>query len=294
MKKILIMMTFLLFTFAAPAQAKLNVVATLPWIGSLASDLGGDRVKVTVLVKPVQDPHAVEAKPSMILAARNADILLYNGLDLEIGYLSLLIESSRNPSIQSGQPGNIDCSQFVSVIEKMATSDRSLGDVHPLGNPHYHLSPVNIRKIATGMAQALSSIDGANAAVYETNLVAFIKKLTEKEKAWYQKRLNGRTFVSYHKFFEYAARDFNFQIVGYVEAKPGIPPSAGHVKKLIEMMKKARPDAILTTSYNGKREVESLSKRTGVKGVVVPHDIGARPGIGDWFQLMDAFLASLL
>lgn len=136
--------------WASPAMAKLNVVATLPWIGSLASEIGKDQIKVTTLVKPNQDPHYVEAKPSMILEVRRADLLLFNGLELEIGYLPVLVESSRNPKIQPGTPGYFDCSQFVEVIEKPAAVDRSMGDVHPLGNPHYHLSPPNIYRVTGG------------------------------------------------------------------------------------------------------------------------------------------------
>ena len=150
MKKLLFSL-LLVVTLSTPAYAKLNVVATLPSIGNLASELGKDKINVKVLVKPSQDPHYIEAKPSMIVATRNADVLMYNGLDLEIGYLPLLIESSRNPGIQPGQPGNFDCSRFVNVIEKQPTADRSMGDVHPLGNPHYHFSPSNVLRVASGM-----------------------------------------------------------------------------------------------------------------------------------------------
>lgn len=131
----------MVLAFATPAFAKLNIVATLPFIGSIVKEVGKDKVDVTTLVKPSQDPHYVEAKPSMILAARKADIIMYNGLDLEIGYLPRIIESSNNPKIQPGKVGNFDCSQFVTVIEKPASVDRSMGDVHPLGNPHYLFSP---------------------------------------------------------------------------------------------------------------------------------------------------------
>ena len=158
MKRIALVALFYFF-LTSPSFAKINVVATLPWIGSIASDLGKDRINVTTLVKPSQDPHLIEAKPSMILASRKADIIMYNGLDLEIGYLPLLIESSRNPKIQPGQKGNFDCSRYVTVLEKPVSVDRSMGDVHPLGNPHYHFSPGNIGRIVDGMAQVLSEID---------------------------------------------------------------------------------------------------------------------------------------
>jgi zinc/manganese transport system substrate-binding protein len=292
MKKLLI--TFLMvIVISTPAYAKLNVCATLPWIGSLASELGKEKISVKVLVKPSQDPHFIEAKPSMILAARDADILMYNGLDLEIGYLPLLMESSRNPRIQPGQPGNFDCSRFVNVIEKQQTADRSLGDVHPLGNPHYHFSPSNVLRVARGMAQELSDVDPANSSFYRANLVSFEERLRNKQTQWAKKLLKGKMFIAYHKYFEYMANEFGFKLVGYVEPKPGIPPSAGHIEKLIEAMRKMRPDGILVTRSYGKEEAEALAKKTGVKAIVIPQDVGSVPGANDWFGFMDTVLSSL-
>jgi zinc/manganese transport system substrate-binding protein len=292
MKKILFSL-LIIATVSTPAYARLNVVATLPWIGSIASELGRDKINVKVLVKPSQDPHYIEAKPSMILATRNADILMYNGLDLEIGYIPLLIESSRNSRIQPGQPGNFDCSRFVNVIEKQQTADRSMGDVHPLGNPHYHFSPSNILRVARGMAQELSNIDSNNSSFYRTNLSSFEKKLGNKQMQWGKRSLRGKRFVAYHRYFEYMANEFGFQIVGYVEPKPGIPPSAGHIEGLIENMKKSRPDGILVTPSYGREEAESLSKKAGVKVILIPQDVGSVPGTNDWFSFMDTVLSSL-
>jgi zinc/manganese transport system substrate-binding protein len=292
MKKILFSL-LIIATVSTPAYARLNVVATLPWIGSIASELGRDKINVKVLVKPSQDPHYIEAKPSMILATRNADILMYNGLDLEIGYIPLLIESSRNPKIQPGQPGNFDCSRFVNVIEKQQTADRSMGDVHPLGNPHYHFSPSNILRVARGMAQELSNIDSNNSSFYRMNLSSFEEKLRNKQVQWGKRSLRGKRFVAYHRYFEYMANEFGFQIVGYVEPKPGIPPSAGHIEGLIENMKKSRPDGILVTPSYGREEAESLSKKAGVKVILIPQDVGSVPGTNDWFSFMDTVLSSL-
>ena len=290
-KSLLAIVCFLAWT--SPALAKLNAVATLPWIGSLVQDIGKDKVHVTILVKPTQDPHYVEAKPSMILEVRRADLLLFNGLELEIGYLPVLVESSRNPNIQPGKPGHFDCSQFVEVIEKPAAVDRSMGDVHPFGNPHYHLSPRNIYRVTAGITEILASLDRANASFYRTNLAAFQEKFKEKEKLWAGHNLRGKKFIAYHKFFEYLTNEFGFEIIGYVEPKPGIPPSAGWVEKMIELAKKMKPDAILTTSYYGAREAAFLSQKSGVKSVVVPHDVGATPACKDWFSLMDQVLAAL-
>jgi len=277
--------------FAGPSLAKLNVVATLPWIGSIAHEIGKDRINVTVLVKPNQDPHQIEAKPSMILAARKADVIMYNGLDLEIGYLPILIESSRNPKVQPGKTGNFNCSRFVSAIEKPLAADRSLGDVHPLGNPHYHLSPRNIRNVAEGIAGVLTQADPDNGVYYKSNAAAFTSRLDKKQKEWMQRPLRGKKFISYHKFFEYLANEYGFELVGYIEAKPGIPPSASHMETLIGLAARTKLDGILTTSYFSGKAPAFLSDKTGVKVIVVPHEVGSTPAATDWFSLMDQVFA---
>jgi zinc/manganese transport system substrate-binding protein len=278
---------------AVPAHANLNIVATLPWIGSVVKEIGQDRTNVTTLVKPHQDPHNVEAKPSMILAARKADIIMYNGLDLEIGYLPVIIESSRNPKLMPGKPGNFDCSRFVKVIEKPLAVDRSMGDVHPLGNPHYHFSPSNILRVAAGMTDRLAEMDGANAAFYRANFKKFSERLKAKQKQWNAIPLKGKKYVAYHKLFEYLAAEYGFQMIGYLEPKPGIPPSAAHIEDLLETMKRDKPDAILTTEHYGKKESESVSMKSGVKVILLPSDVGSMPGTGDWFAFMDKVLSAL-
>ena len=284
---------FLSLFLITPASASLNVVATLPWIGSLAQTLGGDQVTVTTLLKPNQDPHLVDAKPSMILAGRKADLIMYNGLDLEIGYLPLILESARNPKIVPGKPGNFDCSRFVQAIDKPTAVDRSLGDVHPFGNPHYHFSPSNIQQVAAGMTDTLAEMDSANADYYRQNFKAFAAKFDRKQKEWQGLGLQGKKFVAYHKLFEYLAPGFGLEFVGYVEPKPGIPPSAAHVEGLIAGMKGSKPDGILSTSYYGKKESESIGEKTGVKVILLPGDVGSLPGADDWFAFMDMVLAAL-
>jgi zinc/manganese transport system substrate-binding protein len=293
MRRTAILLIALLLS-ATPAFAKVKVVATLPWIGSVANEIGKGQVEITTLVKPNQDPHMVDARPGMILATRKADILMYNGLDLEIGYLPVLIESSRNPNIQPGKPGNFDGSHFVTVLEKPASVDRSMGDVHPLGNPHYHYSPRNILAVAEGMANALSTIDLPHADAYTANLATFREKVRAKQKEWSALPTKGRRFVAYHKLFEYLAADFGFTIAAYVEPKPGIPPSAGYIERLIETIRASRPDGILTTPIYGRKEVDFLAQKTGVRGIVIPHDVGATPGANDWFSFMDQTLSALV
>jgi zinc/manganese transport system substrate-binding protein len=292
MKKIFLSIALSL-TLATPAFAGLNVLATLPWIGSAAKEIGKDKINVTVLAKPSQDAHFLEAKPSMILSARKADIIMYDGLDLEIGYLPLVIESSKNPKLMPGQPGNFDCSQFITPLEKPTTVDRSMGDVHPLGNPHYHFSPSRVLRVAEGITRLLADADKSNAGYYEANYKAFAERLREKEKQWHAVPLQGRKYIAYHKYFEYLADEFGFRFIGYLEPKPGIPPSAGHIEGLIETMKKEKPSAILVTPAYGMQEAESLSAKTGVKVIVLPHDVGSMPGTDDLISFWDKVIISL-
>ena len=289
----IILLLIISLGLATPALAAVKVVATLPWIGSIAKEIGKDRIAVTTLIKPNQDPHYAEAKPSMILAARRADIIMFNGLDLETGYLPRIIESSSNPKIQPGKMGNLDCSQFIQVIEKMDFVDRSMGDVHPLGNPHYHFSPRNIPRVAEGMAGVFSGIDPGNAAFYRRNLQLFQDRLKEKQRQWSSLPLKGKRYIAYHKLLEYLAQEYGFRIQAYIEPKPGIPPSAGHVEELIDLIKSTKPDAVIATTVAGKKEAEFLAQKTGVRSVVLPQDVGADAAAKDWFGMIDEVLKAL-
>lgn len=291
MKKIT--MVFVLCLYATTAFAKVNVVATLPFIGSLAKEIGGDKIDITVFVKPNQDPHYVEAKPSMILAVRKADVLMYNGLDLEIGYLPVLIESSKNPAILPGRVGNLDCSRYIAPIERQESADRSMGDVHPLGNPHYIYSPKNVLRIAEGMMETLSAVDTVNAGFYKERLAVFKERFNKKQAEWGKGQLKEKKFIAYHNMFSYLAAEFGFQIIGFIEPKPGIPASAGHIEGLIEAIKREKPDAIIITPDAGKKEVEFLTQKTGVKTIMLPRDVGSTPTAKDWFSLMDEILSLL-
>jgi len=278
---------------ATPTFAGLNVVATLPWIGSLAKEIGKEKISVTTLIKPNQDPHYAEAKPSMILAGRKADILMYNGADMEIGYLPLVLQSARNPKIIPGKPGNCDCSGFVRIIDKQTAVDRSMGDVHPLGNPHYHFSTVNILRVAEGMADAMANLDRANADAYHANFRSFGARFNEHQKKWKTINLKEKKYIAYHKLFGYLEREYGFRIVDYIEPKPGIPPSAAHIEHLIEDMKRSKPDGILVTPAHGLKEAESLAARTGVKVIILPQDVGSMKGTDDWFAFMDTVIAAM-
>jgi zinc/manganese transport system substrate-binding protein len=286
-------MIFGLLLLVSSAQAAINVVATLPWIGSLVRELGGENVHVTVLVKPSQDPHMIDAKPSFILAARQADAILFNGLDLEIGYLPLIIESSRNAKLQPGQPGNFDCSRFVTPVDKPTAVDRSLGDVHPLGNPHYQFSPANIQNVAGGIAGLLVQLDDAHKDFYQARLKTFMGKMKEHRAKWTALPLKGRRFVAYHKLYEYLVPEFGAEFIGYLEPKPGIPPSAAHVEQLLADMKAQKPWAILVSPYQPMNEANYLSAQSGVKVSLIPHEVGSLPGTDDWFAFEDKVMEGL-
>jgi zinc/manganese transport system substrate-binding protein len=290
MKKIVFLLIFL---FSLPSIANIKVVCTLPFIGELSNEIGRDKVELTILVKPDEDPHYAEPKPSMILAAKKADILFYNGLDLEIGYLPRIIESSNNPKIQPGREGNIDLSQFVSVIEKPSAFDRSMGDIHPLGNPHYVFSPKNIKEVCKGIEKVFSKNDPSNAEYYKANLQEFLIKLETKEKEWHSLNLKNKKIITYHKLFEYLADEFGFQIVSNIEPKPGIPPSAKHLGELLKTLAREKIDLILTTNVVGEKEAKYLSEKSGVKMKIVAQDVGGTSEAKDWFSLIDSVLLSI-
>lgn len=287
---------FLAATFAVLALnpslsfAKVRVVATLPWIASVTEAIGGDRVEATALVKGNQDPHTIEAKPSMILAVRQADILVYNGAELEVAFLPVLLESSRNPGIQYGKTGNLDLSQFAKLIERPSGPiDRSMGDVHPSGNPHYHLSADNVLKAANGICERLSTVDGGNADFYKSRLEAFDKSLREKMKGWDERMapLKGKKVILYHRDMNYLMEKYGIGVVGYIEPKPGIPPTPRHLQSLIETGKREGVSAVLVNTYFERRSPSFVAEKIGVKMLALPIDVLGVPEAPDYMSLID-------
>ena len=280
----------------APATAqpqKIKVVATLPVLAELAKAVGGDRVEVQVIASPVQDPHFVDAKPSYILAASRADLWIEAGMDLEVGWAPLVREGSRNARIQKGAPGYVDASAHVRKLGvPVGGFDRSRGDVHPYGNPHYWLDPLNAVPITADIALALSRVDPANAGAYTDRRRAFLATLDRRMAGWRARMapLRGKPVVSYHESWQYLARRFGIEVVGQLEPKPGIPPSPSHLARLIEQMKAKGAKLILVEPYYEKRNPQLVSRETG--GVVV--ELPNQPQRGqDYFAFIDA-LTSLL
>ncbi|HEY7395771.1 MAG TPA: metal ABC transporter substrate-binding protein [Gemmatimonadaceae bacterium] len=279
----------------APLAAKLSVVATTPDLGAIAKEIGGDNVDIKTLAKPTEDPHFVDAKPSHIVTLNRADVLIEGGAELEIGWLPPLLESARNDKIASGAPGLIMASTGIRMLEVPATLDRSRGDVHALGNPHFLVDPQNAKIVAGEIANHLSQVDPKNAATYKANLAAFDAKVDAKVGGW-QKQLapfKGAKLVTYHNDFVYFAERFGFQIVETLEPKPGIAPSAAHLAKVIATMKSAPSRVILVQPYQNRKTAETVARQTDATVVDVSQQPGALKNTTTYFDLMDTLVNTM-
>ena len=276
-------------SWASVAHAKLNVVATTSDLGAIAREIGKDKVEVTSLAKPTEDPHFVDAKPSFIVKLNKADMLIEGGLHLEIGWLPNLVVGARNQKILTGNSGYLIASAGVPIIEVPTSVDRAMGDVHPLGNPHFMLDPINGKTVAAHICERLCQIDAANCAYYKDNLKDFTKRLDQKLSEW-QKMLEpfrGTKIVTYHKTFPYFANRFNLNVVGTLEPKPGIPPSPTHINSLIPMMKNEGVKLILIEPFRERKTPEFAASQTGAKIVVFPIMVGGQKETDDYLSLFD-------
>jgi ABC-type Zn uptake system ZnuABC Zn-binding protein ZnuA len=282
----------------APARAasKLNVVTATTDLAALAQEVGGDRIDVESIARGYQDPHFVEAKPSFLLKLRRADLLVVIGLQLEIGWLPPLITQSGNPKIQVSAPGYLDASQFAEILEIPTTQvTRAMGDVHPLGNPHYWLDPQNGLRIARGIQEKLAELRPGDAAYFEQRFQAFSQRLQQAEQRWDEqmKALRGRKVVTYHRSWPNFAKRFGLDVVGYVEPRPGIPPSPGHTVELIQMMRREKVKVILVEPYFDLKTPNAVARETGAKVVVLMPSVGGEKEITDYFKLFDYDIALL-
>ena len=284
---------------ARPAAAKLRVVTTIETLASLSREVGGDRVDVQSLSHGYEDPHFVQSKPSLVVTLNRADAVVYVGLELEIGWLPPLIQQSRNPRIQRGQPGHIDCSSGIRVEDVPnvpADQLRALGDIHPLGNPHYWIAPQNALGITHLLATRLAELDPAGADVYRARAADFARRLAGKQAEWEKRAapLRGVKIVSYHKSWSYVAGWLGLREVGYVEPKPGVPPSTQHTAQLIALMRKEGVKLVLEESFYPRNLAQLVADKGGARLGVLPSDVGAEPSIRSYFELVDAVLAKLL
>ncbi|MBN1204806.1 MAG: zinc ABC transporter substrate-binding protein [Myxococcaceae bacterium] len=242
----------LLCLLSLPARADLNIVTTVPDLAALSKTIGGEKVSVTPLALPTQDPHFVDAKPNLALAMNKADLLITIGLDLEIGWLPTLQLGARNSRIQTGNPGYLDASQFVNVLEAPVVKvDRSQGDVHPGGNPHYLHDPRMTVLVVRGIQARMAQLDPKNAATYQANAEKFITEL-EAARADWEKRLaglRGVPTVAYHKTTAYLADWLGFKNLGYLEPKPGIPPTPSHVAQVLSLGRQQKAQLVIQEEY---------------------------------------------
>lgn len=274
---------------------RLNVVATTPDLAALAQAIGGTAVDVKALAKPTEDPHFVDAKPSHIVTLNRAAVLIEGGAELELGWLPPLLENSRNRKIAAGAPGRIVASQGIRMLEIPTSFDRSKGDVHSLGNPHFLLDPLNARKIATNIAERFAQVDPKSAGLYQANLKAFNVKLDAKLTEW-QRRLapyKGAKIVTYHKDFPYLAARFGLNVVETLEPKPGIAPSPSHLTKVIGTMKASNARVILVQPYQNRKTAETVARQTGAVVLDMPQQPGAVKNTATYFDLMDHIVGSL-
>jgi zinc/manganese transport system substrate-binding protein len=277
------------------ASAQLRVVATTPDLASVAREIGGNRVSVVALAKPTEDPHYVDAKPSHIVTLNRADALIEGGAELELGWLPPLLENSRNSKISAGAPGRIVASDGIKMLEVPTSFDRSKGDVHSLGNPHFLIDPVNVKIIARNIANHFTQIDPKNAATYSGNLTAFNTKLDAKYADW-QRQLapyRGSKIVTYHKDFVYLADRFGLDIVGELEPKPGIAPSPAHLAQIIGKMRSTNAKVILVQPYQNRRTAETVARQTGATVLDAPQQPGAVPNTASYFDMMDNLVRTI-
>lgn len=288
--RILAGIMFVALASSGVAEAALNVVTTTEDLAALTREVGGDRVTVEGIARGYQDPHFVEPKPSFILKLNRADLLVLVGRDMEIGWLPPLITQSRNPRIQPGADGYLDASLTAKILEiPTGLITRAMGDVHPLGNPHYWLDPANGRRIAQAIQKKLADRSPGDASYFAQRYADFDRRLTDAEKRWdaMMAPYRGTRIVTYHRSWPNFAERFGLDVVGYVEPRPGIPPSPRHTLELMQEMKRQQIKMILVEPYFDLKTPNAIARDTGAKVLVMPPSVGGEKEITDYFKLFD-------
>jgi len=292
MKRILLFLTMasLLIGGNLFAADKLKVVTATEDPASITREIGGDRVTVTSIGKGYQDPHFIEPKPSFLLLLKNADLLEVVGLELEIGWLPPLLDQSRNNNIRPGQKGYLDLSQGVEILDRPSgTINRSMGDVHPLGNPHYWLDPANAVRMAIEITNKLSELRPSDAAYFSQRLQTFKVRMNEANKRWMAEMApyRGAKIVTYHNSLPNFVRHFGLVVVDHVEPKPGIPPSPSHTLEVINEIKDQKLKVMIMEPYFDRKTPDFIADRTGAKVVVMYPSVGGKAELDDYFKLFD-------
>jgi zinc/manganese transport system substrate-binding protein len=281
---------------AQPAQAALRVLATTADWGSLTTELGGDKVDVYTATSALEDVHHVNAKPSLVARARTADLVVANGGDLEIGWLPVLLQESGNPKIQPGTLGYFEATSAVRLLDIPSAVDRSMGDIHPLGNPHIQLDPRYVAVVAKALTARLAAIDPANAAYYQARGVDFQARWQQAMTRWDAEAapLKGVPVVVVSIELRYLCRWLGLNQLAAIEPKPGVPPSAGYLAELVAKLTADKPKMILRSAFNTPQSAEWLSQKIGVPVVLLPFSVGGTPEAKDFFGLFDDTLNRLL
>ncbi|MBS1187038.1 MAG: zinc transporter substrate-binding protein [Burkholderiaceae bacterium] len=280
----------------APAHAGLNILACEPEWSALALEIGGSKVKASSATTAFQDPHKIEARPSLIARARNADLLVCTGLELEAGWLPVLLQQSGNGKIAPGQPGHFEAGQYVNKLDIPASVDRSQGDVHAAGNPHIQLNPYNIGHVAHALVQRMAELDPANAHYYRTRHRDFAARWQAAIRKWEQQAapLRGIAIVEHHKNMEYLLHWLGMVEVGTLEPKPGVEPGVAHLSKLLRQLQHRPAKMVLRSAYQDSRASRWLAERAKIPAVILPFTVGGNDQAKDLFGLFDSTVQMLL
>ena len=295
-KLLSMLLAALVLLLAVPADAALRVLACEPEWGALAQELGGSLVEVSVATNALQDPHQIQAKPSLIARARSADLVVCTGAELEVGWLPILLQQSGNAKVQAGQPGNFAAADAVKKLDVPAQLDRAQGDVHAAGNPHIQTDPRNIARVAEALSARLQQLDPSHAADYAQRQADFSRRWQQAMARWttLAAPLKGVPVVSQHKAFVYLYDWLGLKEVAVLEPKPGIEPTASHLQTVQATLKAVPARMVLYAAYQDPRASEWLSKNAGVAAVKIPFTVGGTDGAKDLFGLFDDTIARLL
>jgi zinc/manganese transport system substrate-binding protein len=285
-----------LWASAGPASAAVNVFACEPEWAALTTELAGSRAKAFIASTGLQDPHRVQARPSLIAAGRAADLLVCAGAELEVGWLPPILAQSGNPRIQLGQVGHLEVANHVPVIERPPVIDRSLGDLHPVGNPHVVYDPRNILLAAGEISKRLMAIDPSGAAEYGSRLKAFTERWEAAMKKWQQEvaPLKGVPVIEQHKEVTYLFNWIGMPLAGALEPKPGVEPTSGHLEELLEQQKQHPAKLIVRVTYRSPEAGDWLAKRANIPAVEVASTVGGTPAAKDLFSLYDDTISRML
>src|SRR5450432_559177 len=279
----------LLALWLAPAGATLNVFATVPEWGALADELGGDKVKIYTATNALQDPHHVEAKPSLISRARNAELVVATGAELEIGWLPLVLQQAGNPKVQPGKPGYFEAATFVTLLDKPTRLDRADGDIHAAGDPHIQTDPRNIARVAAPLSARLAELDPENAAWYQARYKAFSEKWNAAIATWEKQAapLKGTPIVVQHKAFTYLIAWLGLKEIATLEPKPGVEPTTAHLGEVLATLQRTPAKMVLRAAYQSDRASQWVAERTKIAAVTLPFTVGGDDNAKDLYGLFD-------